>query len=48
MSITTEEKIGYLVLNTGADAPTVPALRSYLKELSDPGMLENILQGQTI
>ena len=38
MSITTEEKIGYLVLNTGTpDAPTIPALRSYLKEfLSDP------------
>ena len=33
MSITTEEKIGYLVLNTGTpDAPTIPALRSYLKE----------------
>ena len=42
MSITTEEKIGYLVLNTGTpDAPTIPALRSYLKEfLSDPDMLD--------
>ena len=38
MPITTEEKIVYLVFNTGTpDAPTIPALRSYLKEfLSDP------------
>ena len=42
MSTITKEKIGYLVLNTGTpDAPTVPALRSYLKEfLSDPDMLD--------
>ena len=42
MSTTTKEKIGYLILNTGTpDAPTIPALKSYLKEfLSDPDMLD--------
>ena len=42
MSVTIKEKLGYLILNTGTpDAPTIPALRSYLKEfLSDPDMLD--------
>ncbi len=42
MSTTTKEKIGYLILNTGTpDEPTIPALKSYLKEfLSDPDMLD--------
>ena len=35
-------KNGYLILNTGTpDAPTIPALRRYLKQfLSDPDMLD--------